>query len=241
LHPFPFHICECNVIKPDLLRTLCAAPLLLSLAGCMHAAKDFGGSWKPVNHFSEEPTEIPLARSYAYYASPMDGTLKTLLTRWSEDTGMVLSYLLTSDFTLYQPVSKIQTNDVRSAAAELTTIYAAEGVLVTINDKQILVGTAAAAKRDASDSVPTTGAAKSATPSSYVALATAGSAGIAVPQVQTTAPPTASSIPTPPAAPATSPIAATSVTSAADSLPSTTPVTPSASTPVAATPAGNGP
>lgn len=127
--------------------------MVLALVGCgTPPAKDFGGSWKPVNRFQDKPTEIPLALTYTFYASPMDGTLKTMLTRWSKDTGMTLSYQLTSDFTLYQPVSKIQTNDVRAAVAELSTIYAAEGVLVTINDKQILVSVANISKPDASES-----------------------------------------------------------------------------------------
>lgn len=140
--------------KSDWIRTLCAGPLLvaLSLAGCATpAAKDFGGSWKPVNHFQNQTTEIPLEQAYSFYGSPMDGTLKTMLSRWAKDTKMTLSYQLTSDFTLYQPVSKIQTSDVRSAAAELSKIYAAEGVLVTINDKQILVSVADVSKPDASE------------------------------------------------------------------------------------------
>lgn len=137
--------------KPDFNRTLWGAPLLLALtlAGCGHGAKDFGGSWKPVNHFQDETTAIPLKQGYTFYASPMDGTLKTMLTRWSKDTGMRLSYQLTSDFTLYQPVSKIQTKNVRAAVAQLTTIYADEGVLITVNDKQILVSVANTSKPSA--------------------------------------------------------------------------------------------
>lgn len=129
-------------------------PLALTvvLAGCgTPAAKDFGGSWKPVNRFQDQPTEIPLAQAYTYYASPMDGTLKTMLTRWSKDTGMTLSYQLMSDYTLYKPVAQIRTRDVRSAAAELSSIYGAEGILVTVNDKQILVTVANVSRPDASE------------------------------------------------------------------------------------------
>jgi hypothetical protein len=125
--------------------------LTLALAGCgTPAAKDFGGSWKPVNHFQDQTTEIPLAQAYTFYASPMDGTLKTMLTRWSKDTDMTLSYQLMSDYTLYKPVAQIRTRDVRAAAAELNSIYAAEGILVTINDKQILVTVANVSKPEAS-------------------------------------------------------------------------------------------
>ena len=144
-------------------------PLLLAsmIAGCgTPAAKDFGGSWKPVNHFQDQTTEIPLAQAYTFYASPMDGTLKTMLTRWSNDSGMVLSYQIMSDYTLYKPVAQIRTRDVRSAAAELNAIYAAEGVFITINDKQILVSAASMSKPDASETKPASTTAKPAAPAS---------------------------------------------------------------------------
>ncbi|MEP6898592.1 MAG: hypothetical protein ABI870_08690 [Rhodanobacter sp.] len=117
----------------------------LALGGCgTPAAKDFGGSWKSVNRFQSQTTEIPLEQPYTYFASPMDGTLKTMLTRWSKDAGTTLVYRLPSDFTLYTPVSKIHTPDVHEAAAELNTIYALEGVFVTATDRQIVVDQASA-------------------------------------------------------------------------------------------------
>jgi hypothetical protein len=130
------------------LNRAAAVALTLSafaLAGCgTPAAKDFGGSWKSVNRFQSAPTEIPLERPYTYFASPMDGTLKTMLTRWSKDAGVTLVYKLPSDFTLYTPVSKIHTPNVHEAAAELNSIYAAEGVFVTATDRQIVVDQASA-------------------------------------------------------------------------------------------------
>ncbi len=143
--------------------------LTFALAGCgTPPAKDFGGSWKPVNRFQDQTTEIPLAQAYTFYASPMDGTLKTMLTRWSKDTGMTLSYQLMSDYTLYKPVAQIRTRDVRSAAAELNSIYGEEGIFVTINDKQILVTVARASKPDASETkaAPTTPVKPPAAPAS---------------------------------------------------------------------------
>jgi hypothetical protein len=152
-------------IKPVL--TGIAAVLATALTGCgTPAAKDFHGSWKPVNHYQDQTTAIPLAQAYTFYASPMDGTLKTMLTRWAKDSGMVLSYQLLSDYTLYKPVAQIQTRDVRSAAAELNSIYAAEGVFITINDKQILVSVASVSKPDASETKPTTQTVKPTTPAS---------------------------------------------------------------------------
>lgn len=102
-------------------------------------AKDFGGSWKPVNHYDDKATEIPLAVPYTYYASPMDGTLKVMLTRWSADTSRKLSYRLRSDFTLPKSASQIHTSEARDAAAQLSAIYAPQGVAVLIDGPQIVV------------------------------------------------------------------------------------------------------
>jgi hypothetical protein len=151
------HICERDVKKVFSTTAVIGIPLALTMAlsGCgTPAAKDFGGSWKPVNRFQDQTTEIPLAQAYTFYASPMDGTLKTMLSRWSKDNGMTLSYQLMSDYTLYKPVAQIHTRDVRAAAAELNSIYAAEGIFVSINDKQILVTVANVSKPDASETKP---------------------------------------------------------------------------------------
>lgn len=135
----------------------------LALSGCgTPPAKDFGGSWKPVNRFQDAPTEIPLAQPYAFYASPMDGTLKAMLTRWSKDSGMVLSYQLHSDYTLFKPVSQIHTPNAKAAAAELTAIYASEGVQITVNDRQIVVEEATTSVPDAA--APATDAPPAAAP-----------------------------------------------------------------------------
>jgi len=131
-----------DVKKVFLNRALLGVSMLaaLALVGCgTPPAKDFGGSWKPVNRFQTQPTEIPLAQPYEFYASPMDGTLKNMLTRWSKDSGMVLTYQLREDYTLYTPVSQIRTSNIKGAAAELSSIYSTEGVSVSVNDRQILV------------------------------------------------------------------------------------------------------
>ncbi|MGC1548015.1 MAG: hypothetical protein WA777_05755 [Rhodanobacter sp.] len=112
----------------------------LALAGCATpSAPDYGGHWKPVNHYAATTTEIPLAQVYQFYASPMDGTLKTMLTRWAKDTGIKLLYQLPSDYTLSTPTSKIHTANIRLAASELNAIYAPQGVSIAVNDWQIVV------------------------------------------------------------------------------------------------------
>ncbi|MET0934625.1 MAG: hypothetical protein ABWX83_01450 [Luteibacter sp.] len=111
-----------------------------ALTGCATpAAKDFGGSWKPVNRYEDKTTEIPLAVPYTYYAAPMDGTLKTMLTRWTSDTGMKLSYRLRSDFTLPKATSQIHTSELRDAASQLSSIYAPQGVAVVVNGPELVI------------------------------------------------------------------------------------------------------
>jgi hypothetical protein len=157
-------------VKTIFLNRAAVIALTLSafaLNGCgTPAAKDFGGSWKPVNQFQSKTTEIPLERSYTYFASPMDGTLKTMLMRWSKDTGMTLSYQLHSDFTLYTPVTQIHTSDVNDAAAQLNSIFAQEGVSVTVENQRIVVGQASAITPQSATGKGTTGSTKAAAPAS---------------------------------------------------------------------------
>jgi len=117
-----------------------------ALAACgTPPAKNFGGRWKPVNRFQAQPTEIPLVADYTYYAAPMDGTLKTMLERWANDSGRELSYQLPFDVTLYTPVSSIHTTSIESAAQQLTQIYAAQYVHVSATDQKIMVAPSGAA------------------------------------------------------------------------------------------------
>lgn len=157
-------------------RALMGASLIamLALTGCgTPAAKDFGGRWKPVNRFQDAPTEIPLAKNYTFYASPMDGTLKNMLTRWAKDSGVQLTYEMPSDFTLYKAVSQVQTTDIQDAVTSLNTIYASQDVFITADNRQILVRSAAAVHAEAAQPAspvpanePAAGAAPSETPAS---------------------------------------------------------------------------
>ena len=112
---------------------------VLSLAGCASHAPDISGRWRPVNHFSEAPQSIPLYQNYVFYPSPMDRTLKSMLTRWAKDSKRTLSYLHSSDFTLYRDVADIRTTDLEDAVSRLNSAYATEGVSITSDDRQIVV------------------------------------------------------------------------------------------------------
>lgn len=129
-----------NRTLPPALSICLVSALAVLLSACgTPAAKDFGGRWKPVNRYDDKTIEIPLAVPYTYYAAPMDGTLKTMLTRWTSDTGMKLQYKLRSDFTLPKSTASIHTTEVRDATSQLSTIYAQQGVAVTVQGPDLIV------------------------------------------------------------------------------------------------------
>lgn len=141
------------------LKVLFAVAAAVGLAACATTpAPDFGGRWKPVNRFDAATTEIPLYSSYSFQASPMDGTLKSMLERWAKDVGMTLDYRIASDYTLYGAVSRIGTTNAEQAVADVTEAYAAQGISVSIAGNQIVVQAASAAPA----SVPTATAAPTA-------------------------------------------------------------------------------
>jgi hypothetical protein len=113
---------------------------LLALAACAtRPAPGISGRWKPVNHYATVPQEIPLHQAYVFYPSPLDVTLKTMLTRWAHDSHMTLSYEHPSDFTLYGPVAQLRTASVQVAVATLSTLYAKQQVAVTLDGNAIVV------------------------------------------------------------------------------------------------------
>ena len=118
-------------------------PLAISallLAACAtRPAPDITGRWKSVNRYAESTQEIPLHQEYLFVPSPMDGTLKTMLERWSRDLKKTLAYQHPSDFTLYTPVAEIRTTDLNDAISRLNTIYAPQKVLISVDDAGITV------------------------------------------------------------------------------------------------------
>ena len=127
-------------------RFLTMAVALFVLVGCgTTPAPDYGGRWRPVNNYTDTPLEIPLSSAYVFQSSPMDGTLKSMLARWAEDTNVQLDYRLGSDYTLYAAVAQIGTASIQDAAAQLSSAYASQGVAVSVVGNTIVVQQAASA------------------------------------------------------------------------------------------------
>jgi type IV pilus biogenesis protein CpaD/CtpE len=123
-----------------MIRNALMASAALLLIGCATpSAPDLRGRWKPLNQFAETPQAIPLQQGYVFQASPVDGTLKGMLSRWAKDSRLSLSYLHPNDYTLHAPVAHIRAHSIQTAAAELTSAYAAEGVRVSVEGSQIVV------------------------------------------------------------------------------------------------------
>mgnify|MGYP007040133018 FL=1 len=109
--------------------------LLPVLAACgTTPAREYGGRWKPVNRFAEQPQEIPLHSAYVFQASPLDRTLKAMLSRWARDTGLQLQYRLQSDYTLHQQVAQVTSTEAVQAAQAVSQAYRQQGVQVRIQD-----------------------------------------------------------------------------------------------------------
>lgn len=119
----------CIGIGIAVVLTACATP----------DAVDPRGRWRPVHQFADVPSAIPLHQAYVYQASPADGTLKTLLGRWSRDTRVDLVYQHANDYTLHAPVADIRTTDVQQAVAALNRAYTAQRVQVQFADGQLTV------------------------------------------------------------------------------------------------------
>lgn len=117
-----------------------ALAVVVATAACgTPPPSDFGGDWRPVNRFHDEPSAIPLQPAYAFHATPIDETLKKMLERWAADSGLKLSYRLDVDYTLHTPVARIRTSDLSAATSELTDLYAAQGVSISADGEQIVV------------------------------------------------------------------------------------------------------
>lgn len=139
------------VVRASLVASMtCVA---FAMAGCATPAPEsVGGRWRPVNRFAEVPQAIPLQQAYIYQASPADGTLKTMLSRWAKDARLTLAYLHPNDYTLHSPVAQIRTASLEDAADALSAAYEGQGLRVIVERPRLVVSQSLPASADASPS-----------------------------------------------------------------------------------------
>jgi hypothetical protein len=101
--------------------------------------RDFGGRWTPANQYATHTEAIPLHGAYVFQASPMDGTLRTLLARWARDSGSDLDYRHSSDFTLHEPVRTVRAHGLGEAVAQLGLAFSAHGVVMRVEGRRLVV------------------------------------------------------------------------------------------------------
>lgn len=120
-------------------------PLLpfLLVACAARPAPGIAGRWKPVNLYQAQTQELPLRPAHAFYATPMDRTLKSMLERWAREMQLKLAYEHPSDFTLHAPVAQVRTDDLHAAVARLNQLYAAQRVAISVEGDRMVVSTPA--------------------------------------------------------------------------------------------------
>jgi hypothetical protein len=127
-------------MKPNAIVAIASALVALLPCSCATSPPpDLAGRWTPVNHYAAAPDEIPLAQPYLFVATPLDRTLKTMLSRWAVDSNRTLLYQHSSDYALYGPVADIHTTRLQDALAMLNALYRAQRVVVGLDGNAIVV------------------------------------------------------------------------------------------------------
>jgi len=127
-------------MKPNVVVAIaCALVALLPCSCSTSPPAEFAGRWTPVNRYATTPEEIPLAQAYVFAPTPLDRTLKTMLSRWATDSDRTLVYEHPSDFALYAPVARIHASRLQDALAMLNALYLQQRVVVTLDGTAIVV------------------------------------------------------------------------------------------------------
>ena len=135
--------------------SLSLSALFLTSCGITQPVNFPQNSWKPMNDFPNDITEIPLTRQKLYQPLRLDVSLKGMLQRWARQANLSLSYRHNSDFTLYHGVAKIQQPNIEEAIRELNEAYQHRGVDIRLVDNHILVNYSEYSDRlDSKDSKP---------------------------------------------------------------------------------------
>ena len=115
------------------------AALTASACASQREARDFSGSWVPLNRYAAHSEAIPLDRLQVFQATPMDGTLRQLLARWARTAGRRLDYRHPFDFTLHEPVRGVHASSLAEAVHQLGRAFGGQGVAIVLEDDRLVV------------------------------------------------------------------------------------------------------
>ena len=109
--------------------------LFTILSGCAGTeAPQFSGSWKSVNAFDTSIRAIALTREAVFYATPMDATLRGLLSRWARESGKQLDYRHDYDYTLPVGLAALKAPSIKEAVEKLQQTYAEKAIFIAVDE-----------------------------------------------------------------------------------------------------------
>lgn len=110
---------------------LCAG-LCVLCAGCASDVK-VAGNWRPVNVLDAAPRAIEQAPEVQFIATPIDRSLRSLLTRWAREGNLALEFKIDTDYSLSAKAASIRAGSIHAALEALNQAYADSGVQIGLS------------------------------------------------------------------------------------------------------------
>lgn len=92
-----------------------------------------------MNSFTPEVEVLPFHTAHVYYVRPLDQSLQRLLQRWARESGTILQYGASADFSLAKPVENIRSESLAGALQCLQAVYGPHGAEITMHGNTIAV------------------------------------------------------------------------------------------------------
>lgn len=127
--------------------TACLRLLLALVAalgcGCATTESSAVRDWHPVNALASAPQPLSPGPQVRFISTPVDDSLRTLLSRWARESDASLEYRIATDYSLSVDAASIRATSIHAALEALNRIYAAHGLVIGTAGDVITVGTTA--------------------------------------------------------------------------------------------------
>ena len=125
------------------MRSVSHAFIVLSfvalLGGCSSVRqRTLMTDWEPVHRYPSQARAIPLAPVVEYRVTPVDATLRLLLSRWAYLTGKTVDYRLPQDWTLHADASNVNATTLDAALRALSFAYRDLGVVLEVSGDRLV-------------------------------------------------------------------------------------------------------